>query len=120
MTEIAALPTHHPYRNNALDLLLSYKVELEGKQNTEPEEQALIMQLSPLLLERVAAAEERGELKGYKELVIRQLKKRFGDLSSELEIQVKNLSLLEAEKLGEALLDFTKVSDLLNWLQIKE
>ena len=119
MTEIAALPIHHPYRNNALDLLLSYRVELEAKQNIEPEEQALIMQLSPLLLERVAAAEERGELKGYQELVIRQLKKRFGDLSSELEIQVKILSLLEAERLGEALLDFTKVSDLLNWLHIK-
>ena len=82
------------------------------------------MQLSPLLLERLSAAEERGEergeLKGYQELVIRQLKKRFGELSSELEIQVKNLSLVEAEKLGEALLEFTKVSDLLNWLQIKD
>ncbi len=117
MSEISALPPNHPYRNNALDLLLSYRVELEAKQNIEPEEQALIMQLSPLLLERIAASEQRGELKGYHELVLRLLKKKIGGLSVEVEAQVRNLSLLQAETLGEALLDFTQPSDLFQWLQ---
>ncbi|MCY7407512.1 MAG: DUF4351 domain-containing protein [Alkalinema sp. CAN_BIN05] len=117
MAEIAALPPDHPYRNNALDLLLSYRVELEAKQNIEPEEQALIMQLSPLLLERIAASEQRGELKGYHELVLLLLKKKIGGLSIELEAQVRNLSLIQAENLGEALLDFTQASDLFQWIQ---
>lgn len=117
MSEISALPPNHPYRNNALDLLLSYRVELEAKQNIEPEEQALIMQLSPLLLERIAASEQRGGLKGYHELVLRLLKKKIGGLSVEVEAQVRNLSLLQAETLGEALLDFTQPSDLFQWLQ---
>lgn len=121
MSEISALPSNHPYRNNALDLLLSYRVELEAKQNIEPEEQALIMQLSPLLLERIAASEQRGEqrgeLKGYHELVLRLLKKKIGSLSIELEAQVRNLSLVQAETLGEALLDFTQPNDLFQWLQ---
>ena len=117
MAEIAALPTNHPYRSNALDLLLSYRVELEAKQNIEPEEQALIMQLSPLLLERIAASEQRGELKGYQELVLRILRRKIGDLSLELEAQVRRLSLVQAEELGEALLDFTHTDDLFQWLQ---
>ena len=117
MAEIAALPTDHPDRTNAMDLLLSYRVELEAKQNIEPEEQALIMQLSPLLLERISASEQRGELKGYQELVLRQLKKKIGSLSVELEAQVKTLSLVQAENLGEMLLDFTETNDLLKWLE---
>ena len=75
------------------------------------------MQLSPLLLERIAASEQRGELKGYHELVLRLLKKKIGGLSIELEAQVRNLSLIQAESLGEALLDFTQASDLFQWLQ---
>jgi hypothetical protein len=120
MAEIAALPTNHPYRSNALDLVLSYKVELEAKQNIEPEERELIMQLSPLLLERIAASEQRGEqrgeLKGYQELVLRQLRKKIGGLSVELEVQVRSLSLVQAEALGEALLDFQQINDLFQWL----
>ena len=116
MAEITALPTNHPYRSNALDPLLSYKVELEAKQNIEPEERELIMQLSPLLLERIAASEQRGELKGYQELVLRQLRKKIGGLSVELEAQVRSLSLVQAEALGEALLDFQQINDLFQWL----
>ena len=112
MAEIAALPINHPYRSNALDLLLSYRVELETRQTIEPEERALIMQLSPLLLERISAS----ELKGHQELVLRQLRKKIGDLSVELETQVRKLSLVQTESLGEALLDFTKASDLFQWL----
>ena len=33
MAEIATLPINHPYRSNTLDLLLSYRVELEAKQD---------------------------------------------------------------------------------------
>ena len=116
MAEIAALPVNHPYRSNALDLLLSYRVELEAKQTIEPEEQALIMQLSPLLLERISASEQRGELKGHQELVLRQLRKKIGSLSVEVESQVRSLSLIQSESLGEALLDFMQASDLFQWL----
>ena len=112
MAEIAALPINHPYRSNALDLLLSYRIELEARQTTEPEEWALIMQLSPLLLERISAS----ELKANQELVLRLLRKKIGSLSVELETRVRNLSLVQTETLGEALLDFTQASDLFQWL----
>jgi hypothetical protein len=45
----------HPYRSNALNLLLSYRIELEARENLEAEEKELMMQLSPLLLELFGA-----------------------------------------------------------------
>ena len=82
------------------------------------------MQLSPLYLEKIQAAkqegeiigEERGRQAGEFELVIRLLNRRVGDLSSELQVQVKALSLLRLGELGEALLDFTSIADLESWL----
>ena len=78
------------------------------------------MQLSPLLLERISASEQRGEqrgeLKGHQELVLRLLRKKIGKLSVEMETQVRDLSLVQTEILGEALLDFTQASDLFQWL----
>jgi predicted transposase/invertase (TIGR01784 family) len=61
-------------------------------------------------------AEQQGELKGQQELVIRQLKRRVGDVSIDLETQIKALPLAQLEELGEALLDFSQMSDLLAWL----
>jgi hypothetical protein len=60
--EVAALPEEHPYRNNALDLLGNLKVILEARETIEPEEQELIMQLSPLYLERIQEAQQVEEI----------------------------------------------------------
>jgi Domain of unknown function (DUF4351) len=143
IAEVAALPLDHPYRSNALDLLLSYKVELEAKQNTEPEEQELIMQLSPLLLERIEAArqsglaegtqvlseriaaaeqvgEQLGALKGRQEIVLRQLTRVVGLVSEDLVARVKSLSLEQVDDLADALLDFGQMGDLLDWLGANE
>lgn len=76
-----------------------------------------MMQLSPLFLEKLQAAEERGEVKGQQELVLRQLNRRMGNnVSLEVEAKVKSLSLSQLEELGEALLDFTQIEDLIGWL----
>jgi predicted transposase/invertase (TIGR01784 family) len=61
-------------------------------------------------------AEQQGELKGQQELVIRQLKRRVGDVSIDLETRIKALPLSQLEELGEALLDFSQMSDLVAWL----
>ncbi|MBP0015513.1 MAG: Rpn family recombination-promoting nuclease/putative transposase [Roseofilum sp. SID3] len=49
-------------------------------------------------------------------LVIRLLTRRVGELSPELEAQIQSLSVEVLEDLGEALLDFTAVEDLMSWL----
>ena len=52
-------------------------------------------------------------------LILRQLSRRFGTLSSEVNAAVFALPLARLEDLGEALLDFREINDLMNWLETK-
>jgi Domain of unknown function (DUF4351) len=129
ITEVTQLPPAHPYRQNALELLGNLKVILETRQANEPEDRDLIMQLSPLYLEKIREAElageqrgeqraeQRGVVKGQQELVLRLLNRKVGNISTELEDRVNSLPLAPLKELGEALLDFTQMSDLIEWLE---
>jgi len=50
------------------------------------------------------------------ELIIRLLRLKIGQLTPEMEKQVKRLDISELENLGEALLDFERLEDLNIWL----
>jgi hypothetical protein len=67
---------------------------------------------------------ERGKQEGRQEgeqtIILRLLQKRLGDLSPEVRQRIQSLSLIQLEALGEALLDFTTIADLLNWLQANQ
>jgi flagellar biosynthesis/type III secretory pathway protein FliH len=129
MAEVAALPDGHPERDNTLNLLVSYRIELAAKQNPEPEEQELVMQLSPLYLEQLEASrqvgltegkqlgKQLGELKGRQDIVLKLLVRQVGQLSKDLEEQVKTLSMMELDSLVDDLLHFGQIDDLLQWLQ---
>jgi predicted transposase YdaD len=64
--------------------------------------------------------EQKGEQKGKQQLILRLLQRRVGELSPELQERIQSLSLNKLETLGEALLDFTAMEDLLNWLQTNQ
>jgi predicted transposase YdaD len=49
-------------------------------------------------------------------LILRLLSRRVGTLSSEINAAVIALPLAKLEDLGEALLDFKEITDLINWL----
>ncbi len=51
-----------------------------------------------------------------KELIIRLIKRKFGEISSELEAQIRAINIDDVETLMESLFDFNKVDDLTNWL----
>ena len=126
--EVAALPAEHPYRNNALDLLGNLKVILEARETIELEEQELIMQLSPLYLEKLQEAqqvgeqlgEQRGEVRHAQAQTLRLLNRQVGDVSTEILARVKVLPLERLDDLLDAALDFTNVSDLISWLDLNE
>lgn len=59
---------------------------------------------------------QEGE-KREKSLILRQLTRRVGELPEDVRQQVEVLSLEELENLGEALLDFSSMSDLQIWLE---
>jgi Domain of unknown function (DUF4351) len=117
MAEIAALPNEHPYRKSLLNLLVSYRMELAAKQDAEPEEQELVMQLSPLYLEQLENARLDGKQIGGQDLVLQLLARQVGNVSAQVERQVRSLSTEQIGSLGIALLDFENMGDLLTWLQ---
>ena len=71
-----------------------------------------------LMRESVIYQEIRAEGKqeGEASLVLRLLRKRFGQVAQDLEKRIEGLSIEELEDLGEALLDFATEADLVNWL----
>ncbi len=82
-----------------------------GKLETTEQEQ--IMQITTTWMEQGI---EQGIEQGERSLVLRQLTRRVGELPEGVRSQVELFSLYEIEALGEALLDFTNLSDLEQWL----
>jgi Domain of unknown function (DUF4351) len=74
------------------------------------------MELSPLYLAAIQAAEERGERSVIIRQLKRQLKHQTGDISSQTHERIKSLPMEKLEDLSDALLNFTKIEDLTNWL----
>jgi predicted transposase/invertase (TIGR01784 family) len=62
-------------------------------------------------------AKEEGRQEEAANLVLRQLLRRFGELSQEIRVRISNLPLSVIEDLSEALLDFNSLDDLSTWLE---
>jgi predicted transposase/invertase (TIGR01784 family) len=63
-----------------------------------------------------AQGREEGRREEAVSLILRLLNRRLGEISSTLSQQIQELSLEQLETLGEALLDFTSLTDLTTWL----
>jgi predicted transposase/invertase (TIGR01784 family) len=61
--------------------------------------------------------EQRGRTQEAQSLILRLLSRRVGTLPAGVEAQVQALDLPRLEDLGEALLDFTGMDDLVEWLE---
>ncbi len=60
---------------------------------------------------------ERGKVEEGKRLILRLLQKRVGALPEDLSTSVQSLNVTQLETLGEALLDFTGIEDLVHWVE---
>jgi predicted transposase/invertase (TIGR01784 family) len=67
--------------------------------------------------EGIAEGEQTGAVKEARSLILRQLSRRVGTLPADVEAQVQALELPQLEALGEALLDFGGLDDLVRWLR---
>ena len=111
----------------------NYKVQifiqknLNINQQRETDDRELVMRLAPLYQEdREKARQEgqqqgqqQGEQQGEQQIILRLLKRRFGELELSVIEQIQGLSIDELESLGDVLLDFSKVGDLEVWLREK-
>ncbi|MDY7008855.1 MAG: Rpn family recombination-promoting nuclease/putative transposase [Cyanobacteriota bacterium] len=62
---------------------------------------------------RITYAEQQGKLR----LIMRLIKKRFGEIPEAISSQIEDLSVADLDNLGEDFLDFNNLEDLLSWLQ---
>lgn len=120
INELAALPEDNPLRVNALELLYNLRVILEANQNLEPEDRELIMELSPLYLERLDAALQSGVQQGIQQgietgiqqgerlVVENMLRVRFGALDEELRSIIEPLLELPPEEFTRLVLQLSR------------
>ncbi|MBP0031238.1 DUF4351 domain-containing protein, partial [Roseofilum sp. Guam] len=91
-------------------------LNLASQANMTPEEFEIVDRRGMMLQDergRITYAEE----KGGKRLIMRLLKKRFGEIPDEISRQIESLSIENLEDLGEEILDFKGLEDLVNWLK---
>lgn len=62
---------------------------------------------------------EQGRQQEAANLIVRQLTKRFGELSGEMRSSISSLPLPVLEDMSEALLDFSSMTDLQTWLEAR-
>jgi hypothetical protein len=99
-----------------LDWMLTLPLELEAefKQEVKQLEERRAMKY-------VTSVERSGIEIGKKEhalsLITRQLNRRVGNIDDTIVDRLRGLSVEELDILGEALLDFTSMADLTNWLE---
>ncbi|MDZ8078959.1 MAG: DUF4351 domain-containing protein [Nostoc sp. SerVER01] len=110
--ELEALPSNHPFRKATLELLYNLRQNLRVNQNLEEGDRELIMRLQPLYQQDREQAIQQSEQR----LIIRLLNRRLGEIDSSNIERVQRLSIEQLEELGEALLDFSAISDLETWL----
>ncbi|WP_013324756.1 DUF4351 domain-containing protein [Gloeothece verrucosa] len=60
---------------------------------------------------------EKGAKKGKLQILTRQLSRRFGTISAQLQGRLQALSINQLDDLSDALFDFSEISDLAVWLQ---
>ncbi|MBE9231830.1 DUF2887 domain-containing protein [Cuspidothrix issatschenkoi LEGE 03284] len=70
-----------------------------------------------IIVEGLQEGRQKGLQEGEANLVIRQLRRRLGELPESQCSQIKSFSVSQLEALGEALLDFQGIDDLDDWLQ---
>ena len=70
-----------------------------------------------IIVEGLQEGRQKGLQEGEANLVIRQLRRRLGELPESQCSQIKSFPVSQLESLGEALLDFQGIDDLDDWLQ---
>ena len=117
--ELVSLPNGNPFRENLLEILANWRINLELRDNLTNEQQEDIMNLSPAYLKQ----REEWKLEGKEEgrlseinLISYLLNRHLGSFNPKLLEKIQNLSIEQLENLGKAFLDFNSESDLADWL----
>ena len=74
------------------------------------------MQESVIYQDIFQKGEKQGNKLGEQRTIIRLLNRRFGELDSSLVDRITTLNIEKLDNLADALLDFSNINNLVNWL----
>ncbi len=114
--ELKNLPDNHPHKDNVLELVYNLLAMLESNKEQgnrlEPEDEQLIMKLSPIYLERLAQKEQQGIQQGINQgeqmMIESILINRFGSLDSQLQAIIPQLLKLSPMEITPLLLNLSR------------
>jgi predicted transposase/invertase (TIGR01784 family) len=114
-TEIAEPQTQ---RNiiNLIESIIIYKLPLKNREEIEAMFELQDLKKTRFYQEALGEGKAEGRQEGEANLVIRQLNRRFEEIPQNLREKILAMSVEQLENLGESLLDFESLSDLVNWL----
>jgi predicted transposase/invertase (TIGR01784 family) len=98
-----------------IETIIVYKFPSLGREEIERMLGLSELRETKVYQEALQEGEQRGALRE-QSLILRQLSRRVGTLAPGIEAQVQALDLPKLEALGEALLDFKEMDDLVGWL----
>ncbi|MCL1474823.1 Rpn family recombination-promoting nuclease/putative transposase [Argonema antarcticum] len=83
----------------------------------EPSAREVVMEIVTSWMEQgLEQGLEQGRQREALSLILRQLNRRLGGIAPDLGAKIRSLSVDKLEELGEELLDFSDVADLVTWL----
>jgi predicted transposase/invertase (TIGR01784 family) len=98
---------------NLVSTIVLYKFDTLSRDEVDL---MLGIELQQTRVYRDALAE--GEVRGEARMIMRLLNRRIGSIPDRVSTQIGQLTVPQLEDLGEALLDFTKMEDLVSWLDV--
>lgn len=124
--ELVNLPRENLLRSKALELLFTWSISIESREDLNEEDQALIMQLSPLYRQRLEESLEQGRQAGMqagiqagiqagmqaerRATVENLLEIRFGSLDEELRVIIEPILQLSTQEYSRLLLQLPTLS----------
>ena len=76
-------------------------------------------EISLAIREGIGIGREEGIGIGVVKLILRQIRRKFGEITPEVQTQIEQLSLEKLDILGEEIFDLATIVDLENWLNIQ-
>ena len=115
LTTLQLDPARAEFISKFVDTYL--RLEADEEQRFQAEVDTLDSGEREAIMQTLTSWEEKGWQKGEATLALRILNRKLGKLSLEVEEQIQSLEVDQIETLGEALLDFEEMEDLISWLE---
>ena len=116
-SNISKLPETKRERNDIVEVCIKHFKYLAEKSGTGLSEQEENFMKTMQEIDTIYRAEKyQAKLSGACDIVLRQLTRRMGPLSIDLQDRVKTLPLEQLNSLAEDLMDFSQTEDLVSWL----